>query len=118
MSIGPRYGDDSPRSEWVTKGDVEAFVEKCVKDGADPLAAKGESGLNESVDDGSSPAIRLGDLAYQVIEHSAEHYGLGGLLPHQRYGSTRITPKARARSLNGKVVGTSAPLGSSGRFYP
>ena len=75
MSIGPRYGDDSPRSEWVTKGDVEAFVEKCVKDGADPLAAKGGSGLNESVDDGSSPAIRLGDLAYQVIEHSAEHYG-------------------------------------------
>lgn len=70
-----RYGDDPPRSEWVTKGDVEAFVEKCVKDGADLLTAKGESGLNERVDDGSSHAIRMGDLAYRVIEHSAEHYG-------------------------------------------
>jgi pimeloyl-ACP methyl ester carboxylesterase len=70
-----RYGDDPPRNEWVTKGDVVAFVRRCVKDGADLLAAKGEAGLNEGVNDGSPERIRLSDLAYRVIEHSGEHYG-------------------------------------------
>jgi uncharacterized damage-inducible protein DinB len=70
-----RYGDDPPRSEWVTKDDVVAFVRRCVKDGADLLAAKGNTGLNEGVNDGSPQLVRLADLAYRVIEHSGEHYG-------------------------------------------
>lgn len=70
-----RYGDDPPRSEWVTKDDVVAFVSRCVKDGADLLAAKGDAGLNEGVNDGSSQLVRLVDFAYRVIEHSGEHYG-------------------------------------------
>jgi pimeloyl-ACP methyl ester carboxylesterase len=70
-----RYGDDPPRSEWVTKDDVVAFVSRCVKDGADVLAAKGDSGLNEAVNDGSPHLVRLADLAYRIIEHSGEHYG-------------------------------------------
>lgn len=71
----PRYDEDPPRSEWVTKGDVVAFVRQCVRDGADLLAVKGNDGLNESVNDSSSRLIRVGDLAYRVIEHSGEHYG-------------------------------------------
>jgi pimeloyl-ACP methyl ester carboxylesterase/uncharacterized damage-inducible protein DinB len=70
-----RYGDDPPRSEWVTKDDLVAFVSRCVKDGADLLAAKGDVGLNESVNDRSPQLVRLVDLAYRVIEHSGEHYG-------------------------------------------
>jgi len=70
-----RYGDDPPRSEWVTKHDVAAFVSRCVKDGADALAAKGDAGLNDAVNDGSPHLVRLVDLAYRVIEHSGEHYG-------------------------------------------
>jgi pimeloyl-ACP methyl ester carboxylesterase len=70
-----RYDNDPPRSEWVTKDDVVAFVTRCVKDGADLLTAKGEEGLKERVNDGSSRLIRLGDLAHLVIEHSGEHYG-------------------------------------------
>jgi pimeloyl-ACP methyl ester carboxylesterase len=70
-----RYGDDPPRNEWVTKGDVVAFVEQCVKDGANVLTAKSEASLDESISDGPSQRIRLGDLAYRVIEHSGEHYG-------------------------------------------
>ena len=52
-----------------------AFVSRCVKDGADVLAAKGDAGLNEAVNDGSPQLVRLVDLAYRVIEHSGEHYG-------------------------------------------
>ncbi len=71
----PRYGDDPPRSEWVTKDDVVALVSRSVKDGADLLAAKGDARLNEGVNDGSPQLVRLGDLAYRIIEHSGEHYG-------------------------------------------
>jgi pimeloyl-ACP methyl ester carboxylesterase len=70
----PRYGDVAPRSEWVTKDDVVAFVNRCVKDGADLLASKGDAGLNEGVNDGSPHLVRLVGLAYRVIEHSGEHY--------------------------------------------
>jgi hypothetical protein len=70
-----RYGDDPPASEWVTKHDVVEFVSRSVKEGADVLAAKGDSGLNDAVNDGSPHLVRLVDLAYRVIEHSGEHYG-------------------------------------------
>lgn len=70
-----RYDNDPPRSEWVTKDDVVAFVSRCVKDGAHVLAAKGDSGLNDAVNDGSPHLVHLVDLAYRVIEHSGEHYG-------------------------------------------
>jgi pimeloyl-ACP methyl ester carboxylesterase/uncharacterized damage-inducible protein DinB len=70
-----RYGDDPPRSEWVTKDDVVVLVSRCVEDGAEMLRAKGDAGLNEGVNDGSLQLVRLGDLAYRVIEHTGEHYG-------------------------------------------
>ena len=70
-----RYGDDPKRDELKTKAQVVAFVKQCVKDGADFIKAKGDEGLNESVNDGSPRLIRLGDLAYGLIEHSGEHYG-------------------------------------------
>ena len=70
-----RYDNDPPRNLWVTKDDVVAFVEQCVKDGADLIKASGDRGLNEGVNDGSAHLIRLAGLAYAVIEHSGEHYG-------------------------------------------
>jgi pimeloyl-ACP methyl ester carboxylesterase len=83
-----RYGDDPPRSEWVTKDDVVAFVSRSVKDGADLLASKEDAGLNEGVNDGSPHLVRLVDLAYRVIEHSGEHcgqlvayYRINGMVP-------------------------------------
>ena len=71
----PRYADDPPRNDHLNKADVVTFVKQSVKDGADVLAAKGEGGLNDGVNDGSSTVIRVGDLAYRIIEHSGEHYG-------------------------------------------
>jgi len=70
-----RYGDDPKRDGLKTKAQIVAFVKQCVKEGADFINAKGDRGLNESVNDGSPRLIRLMDLAYGLIEHSGEHYG-------------------------------------------
>ncbi len=70
-----RYEDDPKRDDLRTKAEVLAFVKQCVKDGGDLIKARGDNGLNESVKDGSSRRLRLGDLAYDVVEQSGEHYG-------------------------------------------
>jgi len=71
----PRYDNDPKRDELKTKAEIVTFVKQSVKDGADLIKTKGDKGLNESVNDGSPQLIRLGDLAYGLIEHSGEHYG-------------------------------------------
>ena len=52
-----------------------AFVKQCVADGAAEIKKKGDSGLNEAVNDGGPHLDRLYDVAYSLIEHSGEHYG-------------------------------------------
>ena len=71
----PRYPDDPKRDELKTKAQIIAFLKKCVEDGAAVIKAKGDKGLNESVNDGGPHLNRLYDLAYGLIEHSGEHYG-------------------------------------------
>lgn len=71
----PRYADDPKRDELQSKAQIVAFVKKCVQDGADLIKAKGDKGMNESVNDGGPRLTRLYDLAYGLIEHSGEHYG-------------------------------------------
>ena len=71
----PRYPDDPNRDNLKTKAQIVAFVKQAVKDGADEITAKGDSGLNETVNDGGSHLDRLYDLAYGITEHSGEHYG-------------------------------------------
>jgi hypothetical protein len=77
MAQGQRRGIQTIRGVTAlkTKADIVAFVRQCVTDGGDLIKAKGDTGLNQSVNDGSSRLVRLGDLAYGVIEHSGEHYG-------------------------------------------
>lgn len=73
----PRYPDD-PKPEDLkinNKSDLVTFVKKCVQDGADLIKAKGDKGLNESVDAGGPHLFKVYDLAYGLIEHSGEHYG-------------------------------------------
>jgi uncharacterized damage-inducible protein DinB len=70
-----RYDNDPKRDGLQTKTEIVAFVKQSVKDGADLIKAKGDKGFNNSVNDGSPRLIRLGDLAYALIEHSGEHYG-------------------------------------------
>ena len=71
----PRYPNDPKRDNLQTKAQIAAFVKKSVEDGAAAIMAKGDSGLNDAVDTGDSHLYRLYDLAYEVIEHSGEHYG-------------------------------------------
>jgi hypothetical protein len=71
----PRYSDDPKSDDLKTKPQIVAFVKKCVADGADTIQKKGDSGLNEAVNDGGPHLDRLYDLAYGLIEHSGEHYG-------------------------------------------
>jgi hypothetical protein len=71
----PRYPDDPKRDELKNKEQIVAFVKKCVGDGADLIKAKGDKGMNESIDDGGPHMNRLYDMAYGLIEHSGEHYG-------------------------------------------
>jgi len=77
MKQKPRYADDPKPADLKinSKADLVAFVKQCVNDGAEVIKAKGDKGLNESLNDGGPRLIRLGDLAYGLIEHSGEHYG-------------------------------------------
>ncbi|HKW57256.1 MAG TPA: DinB family protein [Candidatus Acidoferrum sp.] len=72
----PRYSDDPKREDLKlnSKEDVAAFVKRCVKDGADVIKAKGDSGMTKTVVFGGQTS-RISDLAYGLIEHSGEHYG-------------------------------------------
>ena len=73
----PRYPDDPKPADLKinSKADLVAFVKQCVKDGADVIKAKGDKGMNESVNAGGPRLSRVDDLAYGLIEHSGEHYG-------------------------------------------
>ena len=73
----PRYPDDPKPADLKinSKPDLVAFVNQCVKDGADVIKAKGDKGMSESVNDGGPRLARISDLAYGLNEHSGEHYG-------------------------------------------
>jgi hypothetical protein len=84
-----RYGEDPKRDELKTKAQVVAFVKKCVEDGANVIKAKGDAGMAAIIQyPESKEQHRLSDLAYDMIEHSGEHYGqlvvyyrINGLVP-------------------------------------
>jgi hypothetical protein len=77
QSKKPRYTDDPKPADLKinNKADLVAYVKQCVKDGADVIKAKGDKGMNESVNAGGPRLSKVGDLAYGLIEHSGEHYG-------------------------------------------
>ena len=84
-----RYADDPSRDALKTKAQIVAFVKKCVEDGANVIKAKGDAGMAATIQDPeSNQPHRLSELAYEMIEHSGEHYGqlvvyyrINGLVP-------------------------------------
>jgi uncharacterized damage-inducible protein DinB len=83
-----RFADDPKRDELNTRAQIVAFVKKAVQDGADVIKSKGDKGMSESVFSGGPRKYRIDELAYGLIEHSAEHYGqlvvyyrINGLVP-------------------------------------
>lgn len=81
--------EDTSKNKLKTKAEVVAYVKKSFADGAAAIKAKGDKGMSETVvDPYGNRHVRLGDLAYELIEHSGEHYGqlavyyrVAGLVP-------------------------------------
>jgi uncharacterized damage-inducible protein DinB len=89
MGQKPPELEDPKRDQYKTKAAVVAFVKKSFVDGANAIKAKGDRGLDDMVTDPEShQQIRVGDMAYGLLEHSGEHYGqlvvyyrVAGLVP-------------------------------------
>jgi uncharacterized damage-inducible protein DinB len=89
VARGEKPVDDESRAHYPTKAAVVAYVKKSFAEGAAVIQAKGDHGLTQTVVDAESgQSLQLSDLAYELIEHSAEHYGqlvvyyrMAGLVP-------------------------------------
>jgi len=89
MGEKPPAGEDPKREEYKSKAAVVAFVTKSFADGAAVIKAKGDAGMNEMLTNPfSNQQVRLGDMAWGLLEHSGEHYGqlvvyyrVAGLVP-------------------------------------
>jgi len=81
--------EDPKRDQYKTKADVVAFVKKSFADAAAAIQAKGDKGLSDLVvDPFAHQQVRVGDMAYGLLEHCGEHYGqlvvyyrVAGLVP-------------------------------------
>jgi uncharacterized damage-inducible protein DinB len=84
----PPTGDPN-RSDFKTKAAVVEYVKKSFADGATLIKSKGDKGMNELYTDPfSDHQTRLSDGAWEILEHSGEHYGqlavyyrVAGLVP-------------------------------------
>jgi uncharacterized damage-inducible protein DinB len=76
VAAGRKPVDDESRAHYPTKAAVVAYLKKSFADGAAAIQSKGDKGMAQSVVDAESgQTLRLSDLAYELIEHSGEHYG-------------------------------------------
>lgn len=98
VARGKKPVDDESREHYKTKAAVIAYVKKSFADGAAVIQSKGDAGLAQIVvDSESGRGLRLADLAYELIEHSGEHYGqlvvyyrIAGLVPPESRGQTKL----------------------------
>jgi uncharacterized damage-inducible protein DinB len=76
VAKGEKPVDDESRAHYKTKAAVVAYLKKSFDDGAAVIKAKGDSGLAQTVVSSEShETLQLSDLAYELVEHSGEHYG-------------------------------------------
>jgi hypothetical protein len=80
----PPSEEDPPRAQFKNKAAIVAYVKKSFADGAAAIKSKGDKGMSALVTDpfaedvpgnANKEQIRLGDLAYGLVEHSGEVYG-------------------------------------------
>ena len=87
--VKPPAEEDPSRAKYKSKADVVAFVKKSFEDGAATIKAKGDTGIGDLITDPfSNRQVRLSDMAWELVEHSGEHYGqlvvyyrVAGLVP-------------------------------------
>jgi DinB family protein len=80
----PPSEEDPPRAQFKNKAAIVAYVKKSFADGAAVIKSKGDKGISALVIDpfaedvpgnANKEQIRLGDLAFGLVEHSGEVYG-------------------------------------------
>jgi len=89
VAQGQQPADDESRAHYPTKAALVAYLKKSFGEGAAVIQAKGDQGMAQTAKDAESgQTLQLTDLAYEIIEHSAEHYGqlvvyyrIAGLVP-------------------------------------
>ena len=89
VAKGEKPVDDESRAHHPTKAAVVAYLKKSFAEGAAVILAKGDRGLTQTVVDAESgQSLQVRDLAYELVEHSGEHYGqlvvyfrVAGLVP-------------------------------------
>ena len=89
VAKGQKPVDDESRARYPTKAAVVTYLKKSFAEGAAVIQAKSDRGLTQTVVDAESgQLLQLTDLAYELIEHSGEHYGqlvvyyrVAGLVP-------------------------------------
>ena len=89
VAQGKKPADDESREHFKTKTAVVGYLKKSFSEGAAVIRAKGDAGMAQTaVDSESGKTLPLAALAYELIEHSGEHYGqlvvyyrVAGLVP-------------------------------------
>src|SRR5580700_6122958 len=80
----PPSDEDPPRAQFKNKAAIVAYVKKSFADGAAAIKSKGDKGISALVIDpfaedvpgnANKEQIRLGDLAFGLVEHCGEVYG-------------------------------------------
>jgi hypothetical protein len=80
----PPSDEDPPRAQFKNKAAIVAYVKKSFAEGAAVIKSKGDKGISVLVIDpfaedvpgnANKEQIRLGDLAFGLVEHCGEVYG-------------------------------------------
>jgi uncharacterized damage-inducible protein DinB len=76
VAKGRKPTDDESRQNYKTKSAVVGYLKKSFADGASVIKEKGDAGMAQTATNSESGQVMpLTALAYELIEHSAEHYG-------------------------------------------
>ena len=76
VAKGRKPTDDESRANYKTKAAVVAYIRKSFAEGAAAIKEKGDAGMAQTVKDSESgQVLPLSSLAYELVEHSGEHYG-------------------------------------------
>lgn len=68
--------EDPKRADYKTKAAIAAYVKQSFADGAAVITKRGDKGMGDLlVDPSANQYVRVSDLAWGLLEHSAEHYG-------------------------------------------
>jgi uncharacterized damage-inducible protein DinB len=76
VAKGRKPTDDEAPTHYPTKAAIVAYLKKSFAEGAAVIKDKGDAGMALTVRDSESgQVLPLTALAYELIEHSGEHYG-------------------------------------------